>query len=112
MTMLAPPSFDARLGRMVGEYTVSAGATSNALALPRSAGDEKVTIMAKPAPGGTALVQFTLDGYDDMDAGTADWLDWPKGGVTSDDADVLLGPVTGVRFTATTQDCDFRVVYG
>lgn len=61
-------------------------------------------------PAGTAKVQFTLSKTSLVKAGTARWLDWARGDITSAAADIPEGPVTAVRAVSITGAATLEVV--
>jgi len=107
-----------------GQYEVTAGSTSDPLQIhPLPTGKEQITVTAIPnkeldingkpitsGSSGTANVQHTTSPDAAVEAGNAIWINWAEGAVSSDTTDRLLGPITALRFTATTQNAIFEVV--
>lgn len=87
--------------------TAGAGATDPIL-LDQITNNVSVSVF--PVSGGTALVEISTSPPQDVIDGTANWIDWASGGVTADTNDSALGPISGVRVTATTQDCVLEVM--
>lgn len=67
------------------------------------------TINAVPGSGGTMLVQYTSSSFSSIDAGTANWTNWPAGSVSSQTSDSALGPITGIKASATTANGTLEV---
>lgn len=61
------------------------------------AGYKTVSVAIHPAPGQTARVEFTLSCQMDIDAGTAKWLTWPVGNVSTSTDDAMLTHAYAVR---------------
>jgi hypothetical protein len=72
-------------------------ATSDPLVLPSLGREVAVAV----TPGTDAKVQYTLSGYDAIEADTATWHDWPKGIVTEAATDAVLGGVSALRLVST-----------
>lgn len=87
--------------------TVGSGATSDPVIIHGDA--ERVSVAAFPGGGGTVTIQFTLSPPALVEAGTASWVAWSKGAVSSADADTLAGPVTAVRASAATAAGVFEI---
>jgi len=85
--------------------TVTA-ATGDALLLP---GVERAATVAVH-PGTGATVQVTASHPDEVKAGTAKWIDWPQGQVTSPTIATLAERVTAVRLVAVTDASDWEVL--
>lgn len=60
--------------------------------------------------GNTGKVQTTTSSVATVEAGTATWLDWAQGDVTTTTTDVLTGPVTAVRGVSVTGEIGFELV--
>ena len=91
------------------QITVTAGAgASDPILIDQVHSD--ISVAALPVSGGTALVEGTTSPHADVIAGTANWVDWDDGSVTADTQAVALGPLSGIRCTATTQDCTLEVM--
>ena len=95
-------------GRRFISLTVTAGTTSSDIVLEHE--HQVTSVCVYPVSGGTALVEISTSPPSDVKGGTANWIDWAKGSVTVDTNDSTLSPITGVRATATTQDCILEVV--
>jgi len=67
------------------------------------------SVQASPTSGGTALVEVTC--YPDPIAAgaSATWIQWGAGEVNESTLQVIVGAVTGIRFTATTEDATFAI---
>jgi hypothetical protein len=72
-------------------------ATSEPLIIPSLGRDVAVAV----TPGTDALVQFSLSSYADLEAGTAEWFDWPEGEVAEPTADGIAGSVSALRLVST-----------
>ncbi len=84
--------------------TVTAGATEviKAPSVP-------ATISCIPG-GNTGLVQFTTSPETAIDGDTATWQNWPSGNVTATTNDVLAGPVSAIKLSATGGSVVYEVV--
>ncbi len=71
--------------------------TSDPLILPAVGRDVAVGVV----PGTDAKVQYTLSGYDAIEADTATWHDWPAGTVAEQTADSITGAVSALRLVST-----------
>lgn len=87
--------------------TVTAGNTSDPVSVH---GVRTLSIGVTPGSGGSGLVEFSLSSPEAVAGDTANWFEWPKGAVTEASHDAIIGPVTALRFTATTADCVFEVL--
>ncbi len=98
-------------GRWEHKKTVLAGA-NDVLYMPRLFNRPPATVGVSPGAGGTALVEYTLAPYADVEAdpSAVTWRAWPEGNVSSDTDELLEGPVTALRMTATTADADWEVL--
>ena len=98
-------------GRWEYKATVLAGA-NDVLYMPRLWEHKPATVGVSPGSGGTALVEYTLAPYADVEAdpSAVTWRAWPYGEVSTDTDDVLDGPVTALRTTATTADAQWEVL--
>lgn len=67
------------------------------------------TIAIIPA-GNTGNVFSSCSSNAEIDGETANWLEWAPGAVAIDTSDVLLGPVSALKFTATGGTVIFEVV--
>jgi hypothetical protein len=74
------------------QYTISTAAESRSAAyiLPREC--NQITMVLTPTTA-TASVEYTCSGMDEIDAGTARWVAWPKGIVSSSTSDAALNVV-------------------
>lgn len=86
-----------------GEYqaTVNAGDTLTFILSRLDSGRGPVTVGVKPAGGASALVEHSLSPAANVEAGTGEFHAWPAGTVTAYAEDVIDGPVTALKFTAT-----------
>lgn len=89
------------------QETVGSGATSDPVIIHGDA--ERVSVAVFPGGGGSMTIQFTCSPPAAVEAGTANWVAWSKGAVTSADADTLAGPVTAVRASAATAAGVFEI---
>ncbi len=96
-------------GRSELQAVVPAGTTTDPVAM--TPGVERLpSVSLYPGAGGSALVEYTTSPRAEVEAGTARWIAWPHGDVDTDTSDVLLGPVTALRCTATTADAVWEVL--
>lgn len=77
------------------EVSVTGGQTSDYVKLPYNA-QSSVAIY----PNNRAKVQYTLSSIDKLEAGTADWIDWPLGSINRNDSDTIVGVATSVRLVS------------
>ena len=98
-------------GRWEHRSTVAAG-NSEKLYMPVLNDHKPGVVGVSPGAGGTALVEYTLSALDMVKADDASvvWRAWPFGDVSIDTDDVLDGPVTALRMTATTADAQWEVL--
>ncbi len=92
-------------GRKNTYKTTVAGAASETIKAP----SVPCTISVIPGAN-TGLVEFTTSPETAIDGATAVWQEWPGGSVSATTNDVLAGPVSAVRFSATGGDVVFEVV--
>lgn len=71
--------------------------TCDPLIIPAVGRDVAVAV----TPGTDALVQYTLSGYDAIEADTATWHDWPGGVVTDPTVDSITGAASALRLVST-----------
>ncbi len=71
------------------------GATSAPIII--NEGIRTVTICLIPANGASGKAQYSTSSAENVDNGTANWRDWPRGVITEIQDDVLNAPVTAVR---------------
>lgn len=92
--------------------TVLAGAVSEPVIIPHPFPVGGLTVGIEPTAGGTGKCQYTLAARSEVEAdpSAVTWRDWPKGDVSADDDDWISGPVTAVRFAATTTAADWVVM--
>jgi len=100
-------------GRWRYRETVVAGTTSAPLRLPVY--DDRqpaATVAVYPASGGSGLIEYTLAPWSDVQAAAPSvvWLSWPAESVTVNTGDIVEGPATALRCTATGGDVDWEVL--
>lgn len=95
-----------QLGGTTTKQSLSAAETGGIIAPYRL----PVTVTAVPGSGGSMLVQYTTSAWADVCAETATWLSWPAGTVYATTTDTIVGPITAIRATATTQPGVLEVV--
>lgn len=61
-----------------------------------------ISVGVYPGTACSMKVEFSLTNKAGSDPDDAEWFDWAKGTVSSKDSDVLIGPVTALRFTRVT----------
>ena len=79
---------------------------------------ESEIVKAPPVPctisvipgANTGLVQYTTSPESDIDDASATWQEWSKGSVTSNTSSILLGNVSGLKFSATGGEVTFEIV--
>jgi len=88
------------------KVTVAAGITGDDIKIvtaPRG-----VAVVLFPT-GGTAKVQYTISGEEDLEAGNALWFDWRFGDVSAVQGDGLYLPVTAIRAVGVTGGADLEI---
>lgn len=87
-------------------YTVLAGTTvyedTQSFPFP-------LTIRAIPVPGGTVTVDTSVTPNGAGLGASANWEAWPDGAVTSMTSNIIVSPVSAIRFTAATQNAVVEV---
>ena len=68
-----------------------------------------VMVVAEGSPGVTGKVQYTFSSTANVLAGTANWVDWDDGDVTSNTGSTITAPVTAVRGVSVSGDIVFEV---
>lgn len=61
-------------------------------------------------PTDQAKVQHTISTPAEIEAGTAEWIDWDKGKVRVNTSDSLIGTVTAIRAVALSGSVDMEVI--
>lgn len=61
-----------------------------------------LTITAIPAGGGTISVYYSTTPNAAGQPGSATWIAWPGGTVSTTTSDALMSPVAGLKFVAAT----------
>jgi hypothetical protein len=93
-----------RQGRFLSwgkKISLAADSTSNIVEIPPMVAGQRATVtVIGGTTGGKA--QVTTSPKANIDAGTETWQDWPRGTVTGTYSDVLVGPVTALRFVSST----------
>ncbi len=91
--------------------TVLAGA-QDVLHMPQLNEHKPGVVGVSPGAGGTALVEYTLSALDLVKSEDASviWRAWPYGDVSINTDDILDGPVTALRMTASTADAEWEVL--
>lgn len=87
---------------------IASGQTSLAVKIPT--GVQQVTVMLIPAGGASGKSQFTTSTYADIAAGTATWVDMPKGVVSATSYEGINFPVTAVRGVSVSGNVTLEVV--
>jgi len=82
-------------GYFYKEVSVVGGATSDYVRLEH----DTITSVAL-YPNNRAKVQYSLSNYTKLDAGTADWIDWPLGSINRNDADTIIGVASAIRLVS------------
>lgn len=78
------------------EVVLAVGVTSD----PFLAVKPMTSITAVPGGGGSISVEYSTSTEAKVTAGTANWVAWPKGSVTVNASDTLVGKITAIRATA------------
>lgn len=61
-------------------------------------------------PTTRAKAQYTIDSPEEIAAGTAVWIDWPIGAITSPRTDTLIGVATGIRLVSLVGSASMEVL--
>jgi len=77
---------------------VAAAGNSNPVIVKRLS---QCTVTVIPGAGATAACQYTTSSDAEVAAGTANWINWPAGQVSSPSSDAILYRVTALRLSAT-----------
>lgn len=80
-----------------GRYWLSLPFTGTTDAIGIPAGMMSVSVSIKPAAGQTARVEYTLSSAAAINGGTAIWIPWALGDISSVDADSLLTTASAIR---------------
>lgn len=59
---------------------------------------------------GRARCEYTLSGFDLVQAGNARWLNWPLGNIRNSDADFIIGAATAVRLVSVRNSAVMEVL--
>lgn len=92
-------------GYFYREVSVADGQTSDYVRLEH---DTETSVALYP--GNRAKVQFTLSDISKLEAGTADWIDWPLGTINRNDADTIVGVVSAVRLVSVNNAARMEVL--
>jgi len=108
-TLTTQPSYDDNNG--AASQTITAGNTGAPIYIRHF----PVSLTAIPggcpsACTGTMTVQYTTSPFSAIAAGTATWITWTAGTVSSATGDVPWGPIMAVRASAATSNGTFEVV--
>lgn len=76
---------------------ISFSGTSDSIVL--ASGMEQISVALHPTS--SARIEYTLSSLDKVSLGTAKWIVWPLGDITSGKADSLLSAVTAIRGVST-----------
>lgn len=68
----------------------------------------KTTVSVYPTD--QCKVQHTISTPDEIDAGTAEWIDWDKGRVRVNSSDTIIGTVTAIRAVAISGSVKMEVI--
>lgn len=85
--------------------TVAGGATSDPVLLPFN-----VTISAAVYPLNRAKIQATISTKEDVENGTANWVDWNLGVVNQNSSDALVGAATAIRLVSEQGEATMEVI--
>ena len=61
-------------------------------------------------PTTRAKAQYTVDPVSKINAGTAVWIDWPVGNITSPRTDTLMGVCTAIRLVSIVGAASMEVL--
>lgn len=86
--------------------------TDTAKIVPLTGFNAPISVAAYPGSGCTMSVEISLTENAAGDPANAKWIAWSKGTVSEDSLEVLLGPVTALRFTRVsgTNSCSADIV--
>jgi len=82
--------------RFIYKETVT-DSTSDALMIPK----EDIDAVVAVSPGTSATVQYTISSFNNVEDGTAIWIDWTDGEVTEITASTITGNITALRLIST-----------
>lgn len=77
---------------------------------PIGQGGAQITCVVH-AGANTGKFQFTASPDADVAAGTAVWLDWPKGVITGAGYDAVTSPITGLRGVSVAGEIQIEITY-
>lgn len=84
-------------GLAPGYYGISLSFSGTSEPIMIQPGYKDISVAITPAVGQTARVEYTLSPQTDIDDGTATWLTWPAGDVSSSRDDALLAKAYAIR---------------
>jgi hypothetical protein len=61
--------------------------------------------------GNTGKIQTSTSTLSAITAGSATWVDWSEGDVTTTTIDVISGPVTGIRGVSVSGEISIEIVF-
>jgi hypothetical protein len=85
-------------GEVIWEATqaLSSGTNGNSLVLPDETGKVESIMVSLVISSGEGKIQTTVSPLVNVEAGTANWIDWDRGAVSTTTADVFYN-VTAIR---------------
>ncbi len=92
-------------GYFYKEVEVTSGQTSDYVKIEH----DTITSVAI-YPQGRAKVQYSLSSLQKLDASEAEWIDWPIGAITRNDADTIIGVASAVRLVSLNGDAKIEVL--
>lgn len=84
-------------GMMPGYFGISHEFTGTSDHVMIEAGFRTVSVAVHPELGETARIEYTLSCRSDIDGGTARWMVWPAGNVSTSADDALLSHACAIR---------------
>ncbi len=97
---------DSTYGFWRASVTVAAGATSDWVMVNYN--NSRTTVAVYPTT--RAKAQYTVDSPAKINAGTAVWIDWPVGAITSARTDTLMGVATGIRLVSVVGAASMEIL--
>lgn len=97
---------------LTGGYTYSvdiANGESDIVKLFPAGRGESIGAAMLVCGAGTGRIDFTLDSFDDIDAGTAVWVEWDKGVVTGTAVDSFRVKMTALRAVSVSGAITFKI---
>lgn len=61
-------------------------------------------------PAGTARVEFSISSYDDLTAGTANWIVWGNGEVSTPTPAEVFSKISAIKVVSVAGSTDYEVM--